>query len=106
MLVGRGWTLSHPEFPNPTAPLSRWLTRTEYWDRAGGERNITFKAFRDFRRAKIAYNGLKTGSFHLFMHPKRSRYHSVKSIFDPALTLFGLQKAHFFFKAFWNCGAS
>ena len=57
------------------------LTRTEYWDRAGGERNITFKAFCDFRRAKIAYNGLKAGSFHLFMHPKRSSYHSGKTRF-------------------------
>ena len=61
--------------------LTLTLTRTEYWDRAGGERNITFKAFCDFRRAKIAYNGLKTGSFHLFMHPKRSSYHSRKTRF-------------------------
>ena len=57
------------------------LTRTEYWDRAGGERNITSKAFCDFRRAKIAYNGLKTGSVPLFMHPKRSSYHSRKTRF-------------------------
>ena len=57
------------------------LTRTEYWDRAGVERNITFKAFCDFRRAKIAYNGLKTGSFDLFMHPKPSSYHSRKTRF-------------------------
>ena len=57
------------------------LTRTEYWDRAGGERNITFKAFCDFRRAKIAYNGLKMGSFHLFVHPKRSSHHFGKKGF-------------------------
>ena len=34
------------------------LTKTEYWDQAGGERNIIFKAFCDFRRAKIPYNGV------------------------------------------------
>ena len=64
-----------------TSSVTLTLTRTEYWDRASGERNITFKAFCDFRRAKIAYNGLQTGSFHLFMHPKRSRYHSGKTRF-------------------------
>ena len=57
------------------------LTRFEYWDRAGGERNIAFKAFCDFRRAKIAYNGLKMGSFHLFVHPKRSSHHFGKKGF-------------------------
>ena len=57
------------------------LTGTGYWGRAGGERNITFKAFCDFRWAKIAYNGLKTGSFHLFMDPKRSSYHFGKTRF-------------------------
>ena len=61
--------------------LTLTLTGTEYWDQAGGERNITFKASCDFRRAKIAYNGLKTRSFHLCMHPKRSNYHSRKSRF-------------------------
>ena len=57
------------------------VTRTEYWDQACGERNITFKAFWDFRRGKIAYNGLKEGSFHLFVHPKRSSYHFGKTRF-------------------------
>ena len=41
-----------------TSSVTLTLTRTEYWDRAGGERNITFKAFCDLRRAKIPYNGL------------------------------------------------
>ena len=44
-----------------TSSVTLTLTRTEYWDGAGGERNITFKAFCDFKRAKIAYNGLKMG---------------------------------------------
>ena len=102
------WAVEHPNTilePNldsdaiPTLSLlltpHLTLTRTEYWDRAGGERNITFKAFCDFRQAKIAYNGLKTGPFHLFMHPKRFSYHSGKTPFDPFLTLFGHPKAHF-----------
>ena len=52
--------------------MGQTLTRTEYWDRVGGERNITFKAFFDFRRAKTAYHGLEMGSFHLFVHSKPS----------------------------------
>ena len=31
-----------------------------------------FRAFRDFGGAKMACQGLKKGSFHLFRHPKRS----------------------------------
>ena len=57
------------------------VTKTEYWVQACGERNITFKAFWDFRRGKIAYNGIKEGSFHLFVHPKRSSYHFGKTRF-------------------------
>ena len=57
------------------------VTRTEYWDQACGERNITFKGFWEFRRGKIAYNGLKEGSFHLFVHPKRSSYYFGKTRF-------------------------
>ena len=64
-----------------TSSVTLTLTRTEYRDRAGGERNITFKAFCDFRRAKIAQNGLKMGSFHLFVHAKRSRHHFGKKVF-------------------------
>ena len=67
--------------PYPPSNHTITLTRTEYWDQAGGKRNITFKAFCDFRRAKIAYNGLKTGSFHLFVHPKRSSSHYGKTRF-------------------------
>ena len=55
--------------------------------------------------AKIAYNGLKTGSFHLFMYPKRSSYHSGKTRFSPIFDPFWSPKSPFF-KAFWNCGAS
>ena len=32
-----------------------------------------FKAFCDFGGAKMACNGLKVGSFHLFVHPKWSK---------------------------------
>ena len=32
-----------------------------------------FKAFCDFGDAKMACNGLKTGAFHFFVHPKWSR---------------------------------
>ena len=32
-----------------------------------------FRAFCDFGGAKMACNGLKRGSFHLFRHPKWSR---------------------------------
>ena len=35
----------------------------------------------DFGVAKVACNGLKMGSFHLFVHPKWSQYHSWKNIF-------------------------
>ena len=57
------------------------VTMTEYWDQARGGWNITFKAFWDFSWGKIAYNGLKEDSFHLFMHPKRSSYHFGKTRF-------------------------
>ena len=53
-----------------TSSVTLSLIKTEYWDRAGGERNITFVAFCDFRRAKIAYNGLKMGSFHIVCAPQ------------------------------------
>ena len=33
----------------------------------------TFKAFLDFRGAKMPPNGLKMGSFHPLVHPKWSR---------------------------------
>ena len=82
-------------------PLQRSLTRTEYWDRAGGERNIAFQAFCDFRRVKIAYNGLKMGSFHLFVHPKRSSYHFGKTGFRPIFDIFLVPKKPVF-KAFWE----
>ena len=81
--------------------LALTLTRTKYWDQAGGERNMTFKAFCDFRRAKIAYNGLELGSFHLFAHPKRSSIIFGKTRF---LTHFWSQNSPFsiFFWEFWN----
>ena len=88
-----------------TLALALTLTRTEYWDPAGGERNITFKAFCDFRRAKIAYNGLKMGSFHLFVHPKRSSHHFGKKGFDPFLTHFWSPKSPFS-RLFGNFGGS
>ena len=43
----------------------------------------------------MAYNGLKMGTFHLFWHPKCSGIIFGKHIFDPFLTLFFSQKAHF-----------
>ena len=39
------------------------------------------KAFCDFGGAKMAYNGLKKGSFHLFRHPKWSRINFEKTHF-------------------------
>ena len=42
---------------------------THFWS----QNNPFFKAFCDFRGAKMACNGLKMGSFHLFMHPKWCR---------------------------------
>ena len=47
------------------------------------------KAFCDFGGAKMACNGLKRGSFHLFVHPKWCRVIFEKThfwpIFDPFL---------------------
>ena len=82
--------------PTPTQSLvlalPLTLTRPEYWDRAGGESNITFKAFCDFRRAKIAYNGLKRAHFTCLCTPNGLVIILEKRIFDPFLTLFGPQK--------------
>ena len=36
-------------------------------------KQLIFKAFCDFGGAKMACNGLKKRSFHLFRHPKQSR---------------------------------
>ena len=55
-----------------------------------------FKAFCDFGGAKMACNGLKMGSFHLFVHPKRCRIIFGKTNFsDPFLTHFWSQNSHF-----------
>ena len=88
-----------------TSSVTLTLTRIEYWDRDAGERNITFKAFCDFRRAKIAYNGLKMGSFRLFVHPKQSSHHFGKKVFDPFLTHFWSPKSPFS-RLFGNFGGS
>ena len=40
-----------------------------------------FKAFCDFGGAKMACNGLKMGSFHLFRHPKWCRIIFGKTLF-------------------------
>ena len=51
-----------------------------------------FKAFCDFGGAKMACNGLKVGSFHLFRHPKWSRTIFGKNTF---LTHFWSQNSPF-----------
>ena len=43
----------------------------------------------------MAFNGLKKGSFHLFVHPKWSRIIYGKTHFDPFLTHFWLQNNAF-----------
>ena len=44
----------------------------------------------------MACNGLKMGSFHLFVHPKRCRIIFGKTNFsDPFLTHFWSQNSHF-----------
>ena len=48
----------------------------------------SFKAFCDFGGAKMAGNGIKMGSFHLFRHPKWCRIVLEKHIFDLFLTHF------------------
>ena len=54
-----------------------------------------FKAVCDFGVAKMACNGLKMGSFHLFRHPKRSRIILENPILDPFLTHFLSQNSPF-----------
>ena len=49
----------------------------------------------------MAQNGLKMGSFHLFVHPKRSRITFGKHILDPFLDPFFVPKRPIF-KAFWD----
>ena len=64
---------------------------THFWSQ-----NSPFsKAFCDFGWAKMACNGLKMGSFHLFRHPKWSRIIFGTHIFDPFWTHFLSQNSPF-----------
>ena len=51
--------------------------------------------------AKMACNGLKKGSFHLFRHPKWCRIIFGKTHFDPFLTHFSSQNNPFS-RHFWD----
>ena len=64
-----------------------------------------FKAFYGFGGAKMACNGLKRGSFHLFRHPKWSRIIFGKTYFGPIFDPFLVPKQPIF-KAFYDFGVA
>ena len=69
------FTYLYPFVPTPTlrcGPLPTYIFDpflTHFWS----QKQPNLKAFCDFAVAKMACNGLKRGSFHLFVHPKWSR---------------------------------
>ena len=80
------------------------LGKTHFWpifDPFLVAKQPIFKAFCDLGGAKMACNGLKMGSFHLFRHPKWSRIIFGKTHFWPILDPFFFPKQPIF-KAFWD----
>ena len=61
-----------------------------------------FKAFCDFRGAKMAYNGLKMGTFHLFAHPKCSGIIFGETHSKRATTGSKRAKKHLFWHPMWS----
>ena len=61
---------------------------------------LVFKALLDLRGDKIAQNGLRIGSFHLFVQPKWSKIIFRKTKFSPIFDPFFLVPKQPIFKAF------
>ena len=93
-----------PLSPCPPSNHTITLTRTEYWDRAGGEGTSPSRHFVTLDGPKWLTMGSKRAQFTCLCTPNGEVIILEKHVFDQFLTLFDAKKP--IFKAFRNSGAS